>query len=135
MALAFWVTVGVAEGFYNVQVLAFVGVDLALLSAFLKGGSTLIKYVFQISLNCQKQSVKGVSIATILLDLCGCLLGLCQVQVDSLIGEYGFLWNDPRLNLAKFSVVLFSIISDVVILVQYYLVYPKHTLKTKLPAN
>lgn len=48
-----------------------------------------------------------------------------QVQVDSWIGEYGAFWNDPRVNMAKLVLCLVAGCSDIIILTQFYVIYPK----------
>lgn len=57
-------------------------------------------------------------------DFTGCFLNLIQMQIDSSRAGYGFLLFDKRLNLGKFLLTVISGCSDIVLLIQYYVVYP-----------
>jgi hypothetical protein len=122
--MALMVIGGVMEGQFGLPMTNYLGVSWVVYGALAKAASTFVKYYFQITLNYQKKSAGGVSAYTCMFDFTGCFLNLIQMQIDSSRAGYGLLLFDKRLNLGKFLLTVISGCSDIVLLIQYYVVYP-----------
>ena len=83
--------------------------------AFFKAMSTTCKYNYQITLNYQRQSCRGLSTLSITLDFIGCCFALAQIQLDSLIAGHLFIIY-PGINVAKFLLSFISWCCDLTIL-------------------
>ena len=84
--------------------------------ALVKATSTGTKYAYQVYLNYKKKSTHGVVWTVLTADLIGSVLGIVVMQIDSFQGGYGLLLFDPRMNLAKLLLCLFSGCFDFIIL-------------------
>jgi len=81
---------------------------------------TLIKYVPQAYLNFRRKSTFGWSIGNILLDFTGGFLSIGQMFVISYNeNDWGSVFGDPT----KFGLGLFSVLFDIVFILQHYVFY------------
>jgi len=88
--------------------------------AYIKLGTTLIKYVPQAYMNYRRKSTEGWSIGNVLLDFTGGVLSLAQMMLLNYIsGDWSSIFGDP----AKFGVSVFSLLFDVLFMVQHYGLY------------
>lgn len=88
--------------------------------SYIKLGVTLIKYVPQAYMNYRRQSTSGWSIGNVLLDFTGGILSILQMILDSYNNDQWFLiFGDPT----KFGLGLFSVVFDVLFMVQHYCLY------------
>jgi hypothetical protein len=108
---------GFLEGYAEIFMKSYLGVSWLVYAALGKGASTLVKYFMQAFHNYNRKSVTGVSPLAIAIDLSGATLALIQMQLDSSIADAGFFLFDPRMNLAKFLLCLFSGTFDAIILI------------------
>jgi cystinosin len=82
---------------------------------------TLIKYIPQVVLNCQRQSTKGWNVWNVLLDFEGGLLSLTQQIIDAVFcGSLTPLIGSP----IKAGLSFISIMFDVIFIVQHFVLYP-----------
>ena len=103
---------------------SYLGIGLLGYAAWMKAVSTGTKFAYQVYLNYRKKSTRGVSPQTVGFDFTASVLALSQMQIDSIIGGYGFVMMDPQLNIAKFLLGLFSGSFDFIILLQIFVFYP-----------
>lgn len=88
--------------------------------SYIKLGVTLIKYVPQAYMNYRRQSTSGWSIGNVLLDFTGGTLSILQMILDSYNNDQWFLiFGDPT----KFGLGLFSVVFDILFMVQHYCLY------------
>ena len=81
---------------------------------------TVVKYVPQAWLNYKRQSTMGWSIVPILMDLTGGVLSLIQLVLDSSLQSD---WSGITGNPVKFLLGNITIGSDLVFVVQHYILY------------
>lgn len=97
--------------------------DVLYLLSFIKIAVTFIKYIPQTILNFTRKSTIGWSIENILFDFTGGALSIAQVMVDSSVSND---WTVITGNPVKFGLGSFSLIFDVIFMVQHYIIYPQH---------
>ncbi|XP_065078565.1 cystinosin homolog isoform X2 [Ochlerotatus camptorhynchus] len=97
--------------------------------SYIKLAITLIKYVPQAVLNFRRKSTVGWSIENILLDFTGGTLSMLQMLLNAYnYDDWASIFGDPT----KFGLGLFSVLFDIVFIVQHYVLYkrPKKTIDT-----
>lgn len=88
--------------------------------SYVKLAITIIKYMPQAYFNFRRKSTKGWSIGNILLDFTGGAMSMIQMFIIAYnYDDWGSLFGDPT----KFGLSLFSILFDVLFIVQHYLLY------------
>ncbi|KYO33783.1 cystinosin [Alligator mississippiensis] len=88
--------------------------------SYVKLGVTLIKYFPQAYLNFRRQSTEGWSIGNVLLDFIGGSFSLLQMFLQSYNNEeWKLIFGDPT----KFGLGLFSIVFDILFMIQHYCLY------------
>ncbi|XP_032072379.1 cystinosin [Thamnophis elegans] len=88
--------------------------------SYIKLGITLIKYFPQAYLNFRRKSTSGWSIGNVLLDFTGGAFSLIQMFLQSYNNdEWKLVFGDPT----KFGLGLFSIVFDIVFMIQHYCLY------------
>ncbi|XP_044525417.1 cystinosin [Gracilinanus agilis] len=88
--------------------------------SYIKLAVTLVKYFPQAFLNFRRKSTEGWSIGNVLLDFVGGFFSLLQMFFTSYNNdEWNLIFGDPT----KFGLGMFSIIFDVVFIVQHYCLY------------
>lgn len=108
--------------------------------SYIKLAITLIKYVPQAVMNFKRQSTSGWSIGNILLDFTGGTLSMLQMMLNSynyskncislchtirqtyyliFLDDWQSIFGDPT----KFGLGLFSVLFDIVFIVQHYVLY------------
>ncbi|KAH1178946.1 cystinosin [Mauremys mutica] len=88
--------------------------------SYIKLGITLIKYFPQAYMNFRRKSTEGWSIGNVLLDFTGGSFSLLQMFLQSYNNdEWKLIFGDPT----KFGLGLFSIIFDIVFIIQHYCLY------------
>lgn len=88
--------------------------------SYVKLGITLIKYMPQAYMNYRRKSTAGWSIGNIILDFTGGSLSILQMLIISYNNDdWGSIFGDPT----KFGLGLFSILFDILFIVQHYLLY------------
>ncbi|XP_052245156.1 cystinosin-like isoform X2 [Dreissena polymorpha] len=88
--------------------------------SYIKLGVTLIKYIPQAYMNFRRKSTDGWSIGNVLLDFTGGSLSLLQMFLLSYNSDdWGSIFGDPT----KFGLGFFSILFDVLFIVQHYCLY------------
>jgi len=94
--------------------------DFLYFCSYVKLFITLIKYVPQAYLNFRRKSTFGWSIGNILLDFTGGFLSIGQMFVISYNeNDWGSVFGDPT----KFGLGLFSVLFDIVFILQHYVFY------------
>ncbi|XP_062308709.1 cystinosin [Osmerus eperlanus] len=92
--------------------------------SYIKLGVTLVKYIPQAYMNYQRQSTEGWSIGNVLLDFTGGSFSLLQMFLESYNNnEWKMIFGDPT----KFGLGLFSILFDVIFIIQHYCLYRHST--------
>jgi len=92
---------------------------LTILSS-IKLAITIVKYVPQAVMNYRRKSTEGWSIGNVLLDLTGGSFSLLQMLLQGLNNQqYSNIFGDPT----KFGLGLFSILFDLLFIVQHYCLY------------
>ncbi|CAF1023957.1 unnamed protein product [Adineta steineri] len=82
---------------------------------------TMVKYVPQALMNYRRQSTEGWSIGNILLDFTGGLLSVLQMfLLATNYNDWSSIFGSPT----KFGLGLFSILFDILFIVQHYVLYP-----------
>jgi cystinosin len=104
----------------------FVPLDLLYGLGLVKLAVTLIKYVPQICLTYRRKTSVGWNIANVLLDISGGLLSVAQELFDA--GEKGD-WVSIAGNPIKFGLGTFSVVYDIIMLVQHYCMYAENNKK------
>ncbi|XP_029906120.1 cystinosin [Myripristis murdjan] len=88
--------------------------------SYIKLAVTLIKYIPQASMNYRRQSTEGWSIGNVLLDFTGGTLSILQMILQSYNNdEWKLIFGDPT----KFGLGLFSVVFDIIFMVQHYCLY------------
>ncbi|XP_054857583.1 cystinosin [Eublepharis macularius] len=88
--------------------------------SYIKLGVTLVKYFPQAYMNFRRKSTKGWSIGNVLLDFTGGAFSLLQMFLQSYNNDaWKLVFGDPT----KFGLGLFSIIFDIVFIIQHYCLY------------
>lgn len=88
--------------------------------SYIKLGVTVIKYIPQAWMNCQRQSTLGWSIGNVLLDFTGGSFSLLQMFLLAYNNEdWSSIFGDPT----KFGLGAFSILFDILFMVQHYCLY------------
>lgn len=88
--------------------------------SYIKLGVTLVKYFPQAYMNFRRKSTEGWSIGNVLLDFTGGAFSLLQMFLQSYNNdEWKLVFGDPT----KFGLGLFSIIFDIVFIIQHYCLY------------
>lgn len=88
--------------------------------SYIKLGVTLIKYMPQAWMNFKRKSTEGWSIGNVLLDFTGGSLSLLQMFLLSYNSDdWGSIFGDPT----KFGLGFFSILFDLLFIVQHYCLY------------
>jgi cystinosin len=88
--------------------------------SYVKLAITIIKYVPQAWMNFRRKSTVGWSIGNILLDFTGGTLSILQM---CLIAYNTDDWTSVMGDLTKFGLGLFSVMFDVLFIVQHYIIY------------
>lgn len=89
--------------------------------AYVKLGVTIAKYVPQIVLNYQRKTTDGFHIGGIVLDVTGSVLSLLQLVYECTItAEWSGAEGDP----VKFGLGCLTLLADVVLLLQRFVLYP-----------
>uniref|UniRef100_A0A8D3CGU0 Cystinosin n=2 Tax=Scophthalmus maximus TaxID=52904 RepID=A0A8D3CGU0_SCOMX len=88
--------------------------------SYIKLAVTLIKYVPQAFMNYRRKSTVGWSIGNVLLDFTGGVLCILQMVLQSYNNdEWGLIFGDPT----KFGLGLFSMVFDILFMMQHYCLY------------
>jgi len=88
--------------------------------SYIKLGVTLIKYIPQALMNFRRKSTLGWSIGNVLLDFTGGSLSLLQMFLLAYNSDdWGSIFGDPT----KFGLGFFSILFDILFMVQHYVLY------------
>lgn len=88
--------------------------------SYIKLGVTLIKYVPQAYQNYRRKSTRGWSIGNVLLDCTGGMLSLLQMFLLAYNSDdWASIFGDPT----KFGLGFFSILFDILFIVQHYVLY------------
>ncbi|XP_043848985.1 cystinosin [Dromiciops gliroides] len=88
--------------------------------SYIKLAVTLIKYFPQACLNFRRKSTEGWSIGNVLLDFTGGVFSLLQMFFQSYNNdEWNLIFGDPT----KFGLGLFSIVFDIIFIIQHYCLY------------
>ncbi|XP_056415163.1 cystinosin [Hyla sarda] len=90
--------------------------------SYIKLAITLMKYFPQAYMNFHRKSTEGWSIGNVLLDFTGGSFSIIQMFIQSYNNdEWKLIFGDPT----KFGLGLFSIIFDIVFIIQHYCLYRK----------
>ncbi|CAH1774016.1 unnamed protein product, partial [Owenia fusiformis] len=88
--------------------------------SYIKLGVTLIKYIPQAYMNFRRKSTEGWSIGNVLLDFTGGSLSLLQMFLISYNNnDWSSIFGDPT----KFGLGFFSILFDILFMIQHYCLY------------
>lgn len=88
--------------------------------SYIKLGVTLIKYIPQAWMNYRRKSTLGWSIGNVLLDFTGGSLSLLQMFLLAYNSDdWGSIFGDPT----KFGLGFFSILFDILFIIQHYCLY------------
>lgn len=88
--------------------------------SYIKLGVTLIKYVPQAYMNYRRKSTSGWSIGNVLLDFTGGSLSLLQMFLLAYNSDdWSSIFGDPT----KFGLGFFSILFDILFIIQHYVLY------------
>ncbi|PWN40334.1 hypothetical protein IE81DRAFT_342801 [Ceraceosorus guamensis] len=81
---------------------------------------TILKWLPQIALNYRRRSTRGFAVTNVILDLGGGILSLAQIAVDArILGSWRAVTGDP----GKIGLSLLTLIFDVIIIWQHYVLY------------
>lgn len=83
---------------------------------------TLVKYIPQVVLNAQRESTIGWSVWNVVLDAQGGMLSIAQLVLDSIVMHH---ISSITGNMVKLGLGLISIIFDVILMVQHWILYPE----------
>ncbi|EFX82939.1 hypothetical protein DAPPUDRAFT_48516, partial [Daphnia pulex] len=120
-----WAFIGASSGFIFFSTIAAITYSITYLSllyycSYVKLIVTLIKYIPQAHLNYKRQSTVGYSIGGVLLDITGGLLSVLQMFLLAYNNDdWDSLFGDPT----KFGLGLFSVMFDLLFIVQHYVLY------------
>ncbi|XP_053698760.1 cystinosin homolog [Sabethes cyaneus] len=96
--------------------------DFLYVLSYIKLSTTLVKYFPQAYINYKRKSTEGFSIVNRLLDIAGGLFGILQMVINAWnFDDWQSITGDP----VKFGMGLFSILFDLVFIVQHYFLYRK----------
>lgn len=99
---------------------ALTWLDFLYFCSYVKLGITLIKYMPQAFMNYRRKSTVGWSIGNILLDFTGGALSILQMLLISYNNDdWASIFGDPT----KFGLGFFSILFDILFIVQHYCLY------------
>ncbi|XP_054274159.1 cystinosin homolog [Macrosteles quadrilineatus] len=88
--------------------------------SYIKLTITLIKYIPQAFMNYQRKSTVGWSIGNVLLDFTGGILSMGQMILNAYnYNDWVSIFGDPT----KFGLGLFSVVFDILFIVQHYVLY------------
>ncbi|BET00317.1 cystinosin [Nesidiocoris tenuis] len=88
--------------------------------SYIKLAITLMKYVPQAFMNYKRQSTIGWSIHNVILDFTGGMLSMMQMIINAdNYDDWNSIFGDPT----KFGLGLFSVLFDILFLVQHYVLY------------
>uniref|UniRef100_A0A182M2B6 Cystinosin homolog n=1 Tax=Anopheles culicifacies TaxID=139723 RepID=A0A182M2B6_9DIPT len=94
--------------------------DFLYVLSYIKLSVTLIKYVPQAVLNFRRKSTVGWSIENVLLDFTGGMLSMLQMLLNGYnYDDWASIFGDPT----KFGLGLFSVLFDILFIVQHYILY------------
>jgi len=94
--------------------------DFLYYCSYVKLGITLIKYIPQAVMNFRRKSTSGWSIGNVLLDFTGGSLSIVQMFLISYNNDdWGSIFGDPT----KFGLGLFSVLFDILFMIQHYVLY------------
>uniref|UniRef100_A0AAG5CWB8 Cystinosin homolog n=1 Tax=Anopheles atroparvus TaxID=41427 RepID=A0AAG5CWB8_ANOAO len=94
--------------------------DFLYVLSYIKLSVTLIKYVPQAVLNFRRKSTVGWSIENVLLDFTGGMLSMLQMLLNGYnYDDWASIFGDPT----KFGLGLFSVLFDILFIVQHYVLY------------
>uniref|UniRef100_A0A182JYN5 Cystinosin homolog n=1 Tax=Anopheles christyi TaxID=43041 RepID=A0A182JYN5_9DIPT len=94
--------------------------DFLYVLSYIKLSVTLIKYVPQAVLNFRRKSTVGWSIENVLLDFTGGMLSMLQMLLNGYnYDDWASIFGDPT----KFGLGLFSVMFDILFMVQHYILY------------
>ncbi|KAG5673000.1 hypothetical protein PVAND_003081 [Polypedilum vanderplanki] len=100
--------------------------------SYIKLAITLIKYVPQAILNYKRKSTVGWSIGNILLDFTGGILSMLQMILNSYnYNDWQSIFGDPT----KFGLGLFSVLFDILFIIQHYVLYRNLEAYRTIPGN
>lgn len=92
--------------------------------SYVKLGITLIKYIPQAYMNYKRKSTVGWSIGNVLLDCTGGSFSILQMILESYNNDqWDLIFGDPT----KFGLGAFSIMFDILFMVQHYILYRPHS--------
>uniref|UniRef100_A0A2M4A753 Cystinosin homolog n=3 Tax=Anopheles triannulatus TaxID=58253 RepID=A0A2M4A753_9DIPT len=98
--------------------------DFLYVLSYIKLSVTLIKYIPQAVLNFQRKSTVGWSIENVLLDFTGGMLSMLQMLLNGYnYDDWASIFGDPT----KFGLGLFSVLFDILFMVQHYVLYRNRT--------
>ena len=121
--MSFFFLAAYLECYRAIPMKSYTGVSLIDFAAFLKAGSSLIKYIYQIYENAKNKSTQGLSALAYQTDFLGTVFCFAQLQIDSLIAGYKNFMVDPQMNLAKVLLSCFGLINTSIILLQIHCIY------------
>ncbi|XP_059608391.1 cystinosin homolog isoform X2 [Phlebotomus argentipes] len=102
--------------------------DFLYACSYIKLTITLIKYVPQALMNYRRKSTVGWSIGNILLDFLGGMLSMLQMMLNAHnYDDWDSIFGDPT----KFGLGLFSVLFDIVFIIQHYILYRRKSGSTK----
>ncbi|KAL3868803.1 hypothetical protein ACJMK2_041562 [Sinanodonta woodiana] len=91
--------------------------------SYIKLGITLIKYIPQAYMNFRRKSTEGWSIGNVLLDFTGGSFSILQMFLLSYNNDdWGSIFGNPT----KFGLGFFSILFDILFIIQHYILYRHH---------
>lgn len=113
-------TAAVVVFFVLVITETFHWLDFLYACSYIKLTITLIKYIPQALMNYRRKSTTGWSIGNILLDFTGGMLSMLQMILNAYnYDDWNSLFGDPT----KFGLGLFSVLFDILFMVQHYIFY------------
>lgn len=121
LALA-WLTALVAVILAAAKVVTWL--QMLYIISYVKLGITLVKYIPQAWMNFRRKSTEGWSIGNVLLDFTG---GSCSLLQMFLLAYNFDDWRSIFMNPTKFGLGALSIIYDVILMVQHYVLYRRST--------
>ncbi|XP_055532111.1 cystinosin homolog [Wyeomyia smithii] len=96
--------------------------DFLYVLSYIKLSTTLVKYFPQAYMNYKRQSTEGFAIMNRLLDIAGGLFGILQMVINAWNFDD---WRSIIGDVVKFGLGIFSILFDLVFIIQHYLLYRK----------
>lgn len=94
--------------------------EFLLSCSYIKLTVTMIKYVPQALMNYTRKSTEGWSIGSVWLDLIGGIFSILQMLINGYnFNDWDSIVGDPT----KFGLGLFSIVFDVIFIIQHYVLY------------